>query len=269
MATVLLALAPGLLADAAFHGVGILVQIVFALTFALSFEALMLKLRAQPIGRFLGDGSAALTAVLFALCVPATSPWWIAAIGMGMAIVFAKHPYGGLGHNLFNPAMAGVAMAWLCFPAGFSHRMPASGGGIPVLGDGVWLWITFLYSLGGVFLLWKKITRWQAPIATLGGAILATLLLSVSSPNGYSLPQAVFPATWVLGAFFIVTDPVTGCASSRGRLIFGAGVGFLAPLIGRYNNEAVGFAFAVLLMNCAAPWIDRRTQPTRNRSPNA
>jgi electron transport complex protein RnfD len=84
--------------------------------FALGFEALMLSWRRRPMRVFLGDLSAVLTAVLFALCVPPWAPWWISAVAMAAAIIFGKHIYGGLGHNVFNPAMVGYAVVLICFP---------------------------------------------------------------------------------------------------------------------------------------------------------
>ncbi len=89
---------------------------LLATFFALAFEALMLKLRGQPMRLFLGDFSAILTAVLFALCIPPLAPWWIALTGMLFAIVVAKHLYGGLGHNTFNPAMVGYVVVLISFP---------------------------------------------------------------------------------------------------------------------------------------------------------
>ncbi|WP_227977899.1 RnfABCDGE type electron transport complex subunit D [Arenimonas daejeonensis] len=139
MGLVLLALAPGVLAHGWFFGPGIAIQIVLATLFALGFEAAMLRLRGRPLRPFLTDLSAPLTAVLFALSVPPLAPWWIAAIGMAAAIILAKHLYGGLGHNLFNPAMAGVAVVLLCFPREFTQWLPPAGLdpsiGLPGLGD--------------------------------------------------------------------------------------------------------------------------------------
>jgi len=109
----LLALLPGTAAMTVFFGPGVLWQIALAVALALALEALMLRLRGQPLRPFLTDLSAPLTAVLFALCLPPLAPWWLAAIGMFAAIVVAKHLFGGLGHNLFNPAMVGLAVVLL------------------------------------------------------------------------------------------------------------------------------------------------------------
>jgi electron transport complex protein RnfD len=277
MTMTLLALVPAIAVNIVFSGIGVAIQIALALAFALAFETAMLKLRAQPAIPFLTDFSAPLTAALFALLIPSSAPWWVAAVGMGAAIVVAKHLYGGLGHNLFNPAMVGLVAARIFFPQEFDLPNPFPGPtSVSDFGGGGNEWLALAYALGGIFLLWKKIIPWQTPLATLGAAMLLSLSYLLVDPNNHSmLSQAMFPAVWLLGAFFIVTDPVTGCVSARGRLIFGAGVGALGALIGHWRGDAAGLAFAILLMNCFAPWIDRltwakvrRNAPAR-RGPNA
>lgn len=317
MGLVLLALLPGVLAHGWFFGPGIAFQVVLATAFALGFEALALWLRGKPLKTFLGDLSAPLTAVLFALCVPPLAPWWLAAIGMAAAILLAKHLYGGLGHNLFNPAMVGVAVVILCFPREFTQWLPPRGleGAVPPgFGDSLravltgelpppwrwdslaqatpldtvrtlaqqgqtlseirehslfgdfggrgWEWIANFYAIGGLFLLWKRIIPWQVPVATLGTVILLSLPFWAMDPDLHPFPlQHVFSGGLVLAAFFIATDPVTGCTTPRGRLIFGAGVAVLTLAIRRWGGYPDGVAFAVLLMNCVAPWLDLHTRP--------
>lgn len=116
MLQVLLALVPGVIAHVWFFGWGTAVQIVVAVVFALLFEAAMLRLRSQPVRLYLSDLSAVVAAVLFCLCVPQLMPWWVTATGMFFAIVVAKHLYGGLGHNIFNPAMVGWVVVLIAFP---------------------------------------------------------------------------------------------------------------------------------------------------------
>jgi electron transport complex protein RnfD len=318
MGLVLLALAPGTAAHAWFFGPGVLAQVLLAVGFALAFEAAMLKLRDRPLRPFLGDLSAPLTAVLFALSLPPLAPWWVAAIGMLAAVVFAKHLYGGLGHNLFNPAMVGVAVVLLCFPREFTQWLPPAGldpaqavpglgaslrailtgelpapwrwdmlaqatpldtvrtlasegatlaeiRGAPLFGDfggRGWEWVANFYALGGLFLLWKRVIPWQVPVATLGTVVLVALPFWLYDPDLHPFPlQHVFSGALVLAAFFIATDPVSGCTTPRGRLLFGAGVAVLTLVIRRWGAFPDGVAFAVLLMNCAAPWLDRYSRP--------
>lgn len=116
MREVLYALVPGTLAMMWFFGWGVLFNIIITLSLAALFEALMLKLRARPIKPFLSDYSAIVTAWLLALTMPPYAPWWLLAVAIFFAIVIAKHLYGGLGYNPFNPAMIGYAVALISFP---------------------------------------------------------------------------------------------------------------------------------------------------------
>lgn len=316
MLQVIYALVPAIAAHAWFFGPGILVQIILATGFALGFEALMLKIRRKPIKLFLGDFSAVLTAILFALCVPPLAPWWIALFGMLFAVVIAKHLYGGLGHNMFNPAMVGYVVVLISFPQAMTAWLPplsiatfspglgevlvtiftgsppaalgwdaiteatpldairtsiASGQMIsearqsPVFGDfgGLgWEWIANWYALGGVWLLWRRIITWHVPAAMIGSVLVLGTTAWLADPGNNPAPlQHVFSGALIIGAFFIATDPVSGCTSLRGRLVFGAGVGIITLVIRRWGGYPDGVAFAVLLMNMAAPLIDRYTRP--------
>jgi len=121
MRRVIYALLPGLLAYLWFYGWGPLINLVYVITSALLFEALMLVIRQRPLWPFLSDGSAVLTACLLALSLPPLAPWWLAVLGSFIAIVFAKQLYGGLGYNPFNPAMAAYAVLLISFPLEMSQ----------------------------------------------------------------------------------------------------------------------------------------------------
>ena len=124
-------------------------------------------------------------------------------------------------------------------------------------------WVNLAFLLGGVFLLRKKIFSWHAPIGTLAALFIMSLIFwngSGSDSNGSPLFHLLSGAT-MLGAFFIVTDPVSGATSVQGRLIFGAGVGVLIYIIRTWGGYPDGVAFAVLLMNLCAPTIDYFTRP--------
>ncbi|SRR5579883_1673480 len=320
MGDVLIALVPGVVAQVWYFGFGVLAQIALAIFFALIFESAMLRLRGQTQRPWIGDLSAPVTGALFALCVPAWSPWWISCIAMFAAIVFAKHLYGGLGKNIFNPAMVGYLVVLLAFPLAlarwpapapptahapgfgdllqtiFSGHLPASQNfdalsqatpldtvkieaargytlaeirGNPVsgqifgdLGSNGWEWIANWYAVGGLYLLWRRVIHWHVPVALLGTTILLTVPAWIIDPDVNPLPlQHVFSGGLMLAAFFIATDPVTGAATPRGRLIFGAGVAALTLAIRRWGAYPDGVAFAVLLMNCCAPLLDRITIP--------
>jgi len=316
MKQVLYALIPGIAAHVWFFGFGILFQIALAVGFALALEAVMLRLRDRPLEPFLTDYSAVVTAVLFALCMPPLAPWWIALTGMVFAIVVAKHFYGGLGHNLFNPAMVGFAAVIVAFPLDLSqwlaprqlspglpglwqtaqaiftgslpealtwdalsqatpldalktgvaeNRLVTEIRDAPIFGDfgGLgWEWIANFYALGGFWLLYRRVISWHVPVALLATIVVITVPMWLMGPDINPSPmQHIFSGALVLAAFFIATDPVSGCSTMKGRLVFGAGVAILTLAIRRFGGYPDGVAFAVLLMNMAVPLIDRLTRP--------
>ena len=124
MLLVLLALAPAVCVQAVFFGPGLLLQLALAIVTAVLAEAIALRVRGKPLALFLTDGTAMITAVLLAMCLPPLAPWWLVVSGTGFAILFAKHAYGGLGANPFNPAMVGYAVLLVSFPAQLSNWLP-------------------------------------------------------------------------------------------------------------------------------------------------
>ena len=116
MLKVMLALIPGIIAHAWLFGPGIWVSLLLCSAFALGFETLILLMRGLPLKPLLTDNSALLTAWLLAVALPTLAPWWLYGIGIAIAIVFAKQIYGGIGQNLFNPAMVGYAALIVSFP---------------------------------------------------------------------------------------------------------------------------------------------------------
>ena len=144
MADVCVALVPGLLCYAWLFGPGVLVQCLLAVLFALSFEYAVLRLRRRDPMPYLRDGSAAVTALLFAVSISPLAPWWVPVGGIAFAIIIAKHAFGGIGYNIFNPAMAGYVFVMLCFPVQMNtwpdligHDIGASLGSIFPAGDSV------------------------------------------------------------------------------------------------------------------------------------
>src|SRR5450756_2612498 len=127
MLKVLLALLPGIALYVWYFGPAILVSITLASLTALGTEALMLRLRNRPIAPFLKDNSALLTGWLLALSIPPLAPWWLIVVGTAFAIAVAKHLYGGLGNNLFNPAMVGYAVLIISFPMQMTHWIAPHG----------------------------------------------------------------------------------------------------------------------------------------------
>jgi Na+-translocating ferredoxin:NAD+ oxidoreductase subunit D len=124
MRLVIYALLPAIALHVVFFGPGLLVQICLALITALACEALALHLRRKSLRQYLFDGSAAVTGLLLALCLPPLAPWWLIVSGTAFAILLAKHAFGGLGMNPFNPAMVGYAVLLVSFPAQLLQWLP-------------------------------------------------------------------------------------------------------------------------------------------------
>ena len=129
MQNVLLATVPGVIVLTHFFGFGVLVNIAFSCILAVVFEALALALRKRPLGFYLGDYSALVTAVLLGIALPPYSPWWLIAVGIASAILLAKHLYGGMGYNPFNPAMVGYVVLLISFPVQMTSWAPPRGAG--------------------------------------------------------------------------------------------------------------------------------------------
>ncbi|MGI9293755.1 MAG: RnfABCDGE type electron transport complex subunit D, partial [Pseudomonadales bacterium] len=293
------------------------VNIVWACALAAAFEAGVMLLRKRPVMFYLSDCSAMVTAVLLAIAIPPYAPWWLMVVGIGFAILVAKHLYGGMGYNPFNPAMVGYVVLLISFPiemtswtapAGSVADQAALLGPLDALyasfpsltsqsidaftmatpldvfkqnntqlvselwgsepqfgafGGRGWEWINVAFLGGGLFLLYKRIFTWHAPLSML---IALTLMAALFYDGGSAASKGsplfhLFTGATMLGAFFIVTDPVSSAVSNRGRLIYGASIGVLIFLIRTYGDYPDAVAFAVLLMNFAAPLIDYYTQP--------
>jgi electron transport complex protein RnfD len=310
MQSVLLATIPGVIVLTHFFGFGTLVNILWGSIVALACEALALKLRRRPLGFYLKDYSALVTAVLLCIALPPYAPWWLIAVGIASSILLAKHLYGGLGYNPFNPAMVGYVILLISFPIQMTAWAPPRGLGelpgfiealqacfTPAAYDGTtmatpldllkqnnsllikdlwnqypqfgrwsglgWEWANIAFLAGGVWLLYQRIFTWHAPVAMLVtlGLLAAIFYDGGSSASGGSPLFHLLGGATMFGAFFIVTDPVSSAVSLRGRLIFGAMIGVLIYTIRIKGNYPDSVAFAVLIMNFAAPFIDYYTQP--------
>ena len=318
MLQVLAALVPAAIAHVWFFGPGFIFNLLVAIVFAVAGEALMMQVRGRPPESALADYSAVVTAALLAFALPSLTPWWVTATGALFGVVVAKHLYGGLGFNIFNPAMAGYVVILVTFPKHMNLWVAPSMGDIdyqhltviqtlaftltgnlpdmltfdavsratpldimksglnnmataievranPVMGDfggRGWEWIGNFLAIGGFWLLVKKIIRWQRPVGVgvglLGPATIMFLIDPGTSPGpGFHL----FAGASILCAFFIATDPVSAATSTKGRFVYGLGIGFLIWCIRRWGSYADGVAFAVLVMNMAVPVIDRFTRP--------
>jgi electron transport complex protein RnfD len=294
MRWVLLALLPGVVAQVWYFGWGTLINIALCAFSCAAFEAVALRLRQRNLRAGLGDGSAAITALLIGIALPTQAAWWLAPVACGVAMLLAKHAYGGLGQNLFNPAMAGYAFLLACFPAEMTQWPAPRGAGAvdgttmatalhvvrenhsllfidlmqrePQMGSWGghgWERVNIGFLAGGLLLLHRKIFTWHAPVGMLATLTVCAALFydNGSSASGGSPIFHLFSGATMLGAFFIVTDPVTSPTTRLGRLLAGAMVGALTYLLRHVSQYPDGVAFAVLLMNVAAPLLDHYTQP--------
>ena len=318
MRQVIYALVPATAVHVWFFGPGIIFNMAIAITFCLGGEAAMMWLRDKSIHVALSDYSAAVTAVILSFALPPLTPWWVTGTAALFGIVIAKHLYGGLGFNIFNPAMAGYVLVLVAFPvqlnfwtaprigdvdyhyvnfietlqytlsgslpadltvdavsratpldavkAGLStmhtfaeiHSNPMMGN----FGGRGWEWIANFIFLGGIWLLIKRVIRWQVPLGVFSGLLLpSTLAYMIESGNHASPGFYLFSGGTMLCAFFVATDPVSAATSTRGRFIYGFGIGFIIYAIRRWGSYADGVAFAVLIMNMAVPAIDALTKP--------
>ena len=316
MRLVIISTLPGLVALTWFFGFGTLSNVLWASAGALAFEALALKLRKRPLGFYLSDCSALVTAVLLGIALPPAAPFWLLLIGIGFAILLCKHMYGGMGYNPFNPAMAAYVFLLISFPVEMTDWL-APRGAVPaseLLGpveallrslgiasggqlDGVsmatpldilkqndgllladlwaqtpqygqfagigWEWVNIAFLLGGLYLLYRRVFTWHAPISMLIALSIMALLFydGGSSASGGGVLFHLLSGATMFGAFFIVTDPVSSAVSNRGRIAYGATIGVLIYVIRAWGNYPDAVAFSVLLMNFAAPFIDHYTQP--------
>jgi electron transport complex protein RnfD len=292
------ALALGIGAQVYFFGLSVLIQILLACITGLIVEAIFLRLRGSKIKPAIIDGSVVLTAVLLAISIPSTAPWWIIVLGVSFAVVFGKQIFGGLGNNPFNPAMLGYAFLLISYPVQMT-QWPADYLSMGQAADVIFglsnldgltgattldyvktqltmglsiqelefnsisqLWINIGFLIGGIYLLLRRIIFWQIPVSLLLGVVVMSTALFLVDSNQFasSLFHLVNGAT-MLAAFFIATDPVSASTTPSGRIIYGFLIGVLIVIIRVFGGYPDAVAFAVLLLNITVPLIDFYTQP--------
>ncbi|WP_415227696.1 electron transport complex subunit RsxD [Psychromonas sp.] len=323
MLLVLLCLIPGIFLQSYFFGFANLLQIVLAGTVALLSEAIVLKLRQRPVLATIKDGSALVTGVLIAIAIPPLAPWWIAVIGTVFAIVFVKQLYGGLGQNIFNPAMAAYVLLLISFPVQMTTWIPVQSlhpflltlmdqisailTGFTLDGytveqlnisiDGLTMatpldtarnglhggetiseilnsraykasswqafqWVNLGFLLGGLVLLYKRVIQWVIPVSFLTGISVFSFIAFAYNPDLNISPLFhLFSGATMLGAFFILTDPVTASTTVKGRCFYALLIALIVVLIRNVGGYPDAVAFAVLLGNMCVPFIDYYTQP--------
>ncbi len=231
------------------------------------------------------DGSAVVTGLLLALTLPPGVPWWLPVAGSSVGLILGKHVFGGLGHNIFNPALVGRAFLLAAWPAHMTTwstpvswsgaaadavttatplaAQKLSGAAAPLadlflgtvagsLGETSGLGIL----IGAAYLFYKKTITWHIPCSYLGTVLVAALLLG-QDPVFHLLAGGL-----LFGAFFMATDVVTSPTTKPGRLVFGCMAGLLTILIRRYGGYPEWVCYAILIMNSLTPLIDKYTART-------
>ncbi len=284
MLDVLIALSPLVLAAFLVFGVAALRQVVYAVLSAWAAESLFNWMRGKPFS--LKDGSAAITGVILALSLPATAPWYVAVLGSFVGIGIGKAIFGGLGYNLFNPAMVGRAFVMIAFPSllgASAYVLPnstvdalTSATPLTLLKmEGVITGFKALFLgttngslgetsalaclIGGIYLCLRRTAAWQIPVAMLGTmALISALFISF---NLLSVLRELAAGAALFGAFFIATDPVSSPVTPKGRWVFGVFVGLFVMVLRKLSGYPEGVMFAVLLANAVTPLINRWTIP--------
>lgn len=291
------ALAPAALFSIYQFGLPAMSNLLICIIAAVATEYLILKWQDKPM--VVSDGSAFLTGLLLAMNIPATVPWYIPLIGSIAAIGIAKHTMGGLGYNIFNPALVGRAFLLASWPIlmttwpsmaskvdGVTSATPL---GILKLQGYDKLVQTFgdksdLYSamflgvrsgsmgetsavlliLGGIYLIYRGYINWQVPVFMIGTVGLLTFAFGGKAGLFTGDPILhMMSGGLILGAFYMATDMVTIPITIKGQIIFAIGAGTLTVLIRLLGGYPEGVCYAILLMNCVTPLIDRVVKPVK------
>ncbi|MCD6453258.1 MAG: RnfABCDGE type electron transport complex subunit D [Dehalococcoidales bacterium] len=242
-------------------------------------EYLCKKLRGRA---FIMDGSAVITGLLLALVLPPSIPLWMVAIGAVFAIAIVKEAFGGLGHNIFNPALGARAFMSVSFSAEMTTWTPtrfmpdAVTCATPLNESFVWqgsqaslyhaLFMgntagslgetsVLFILIGGILLIGLRTINWRIPVTYIGMVALMALAFG-QDPLLYILSGGL-----MLGAFFMATDYVTSPLTNQGKIIFGIALGLVTVLIRHFGSMPEGVCFSILLMNAFVPLIDRFIRP--------
>lgn len=294
MQDVCIAMLPSALASVWFFGLRSALVILLSVISAVVFEWLYCKVMKREIP--IGDFSAVVTGMLLAFNLPATVPFWVPIFGSAIAIVLVKQFYGGLGQNFMNPALAARAILAISFASIMTNFVVPQGGAwlqglsaelidvkssatplaAVAAGDAQAYSLLDLFLgnvpgtlgetsklallIGAAYLLWRRVISWRIPVAFIGTA--AVCFLIYTGFDVYAVAYQLLSGGLILGAFFMATDYVSSPVTPWGQLIFGVGCGALIFIFRALNPAmAEGCSFAILLMNVAAPLIERVTRP--------
>jgi len=236
-------------------------------------------------GRTLADGSAVVTGLLLAMTLPPHLPLWLAALGGAAAVAVGKLLWGGVGENVFNPALVARAAMVLCFPRPMTayhtadavtaatplhhmalHDLPEESVGelfLGLCGGSVGEISAAALLLGGLYLIWRRVITWRIPVSYLGTAAVLTLLFARGDAPVLWMVSQLLSGGLVLAAIFMATDYATSPVTPGGQLLYGALCGALTVFFRYEGIFPEGATYAILLMNSLSWTIDRLTPPRR------
>lgn len=290
MGDVVIALLPAVIVSVLFLGWAELLVLAVSVASCVLFEWAITKwLLKKP--STIGDLSAVVTGILLALNLPPSISWWIVVIGALVSIGVAKMTFGGLGQNVFNPAITGRVFMLISFPqqmtdwtvtTGFIHSTDAvSGatllgryaeGGIQAISGTNYLNALF-FDIGGcageisiiavligfIYLLARKVVKPWIPLSIFVTVFIVSGIFWLVDPTRFSDPVFnLLAGGLVLGACFMATDYVTSPMSTLGGIIYGFGIGFIVMMIRYFGSYPEGVSFAILIMNMAVPLINKK-----------
>ena len=283
MLDVMLALVPAMVVGIWMHGFRSLIVTLVSISACVLLEWLYAKVTRTR--NTVIDGSALVTGMLLAMTLPATVPYWLVIVGAAFAIIFVKALCGGLGQNIFNPALSARGFMMLIAPAymvrfegvdGVTAATPLHHMVMPALPEesimdkflgncpGSIGEISALALLaGGAYLVYRKVISVRIPLAYLGSVAVLTLVFhKTDAPIDWML-YSLFSGGLMLGAIFMATDYATSPVTAKGQIIYGIGCGILTVIFRYFGLFPEGVTYAILLMNALVWIIDRYTAPRR------
>ena len=282
MLDVVIALLPALVVGICVLGLQSL--LVTAVCIACAVAAEVLFSLATRTRQTVVDGSAVVTGLLLAMTLPHTVPLWLAAAGSVFAIIVVKALCGGLGQNIFNPALAARAFMMLIFPVGLTRFVGVDGVSaatplhhmvMPALPEESLLDMflgncpgsigeisALALLIGGVYLVIRKVISPRIPVAYLGSVAVLTLIFSKTDAPAEWMLYSLLSGGVMLGAIFMATDYATSPATPVGQIVYGIGCGVLTVIFRYFGLFPEGVTYAILLMN-ALVWVIDRYTPIR------
>ena len=302
MRDVLIALAPAMLVSILSSGWSALMLILVGAAACVLTEFLIQKyLLKRPVT--VSDLSAVVTGCLLALNLPPNSPWWLIVIGSVVAIGVAKMTFGGLGQNIFNPALVGRVFLLVSFPVlmttwddsgSMFGLVDAFSGATPlgVVKEGLKNGMTlseltadnltfsqqFFFNMGGsagefsavalilgfIYLLCRRVIKATIPVTILCTVFVVSGIFWLADPERFTNPVFnLFTGGLLLGAIFMATDYVTSPMTTKGQIIFGIGIGLITVFVRYFGSYPEGVSFAILIMNCTVPLLNKYCKPRR------